>query len=163
MHDNSSHLSRCQSSCRTAIGTAPIADLPANKSVLLRAQLIDWDDGTTEHRRRKRNEVLAMTAVLIDTTFFQTTDALVQYMESLGKVECKTLCGMVRLSASGTVGKMRNRLVRAVQKNLGLLQLATVSKGSLSLRSHTSVCRELRCSAVNACSPHDRVNLRLAH
>ena len=68
-----------------------------------------------------------MTAVLIDTTFFQTADALVQYMKSLGKVECKTLCGMVRLSTSGGIPKMRNRLVRAVAQNLGLMQLATVS------------------------------------
>ena len=139
-----SHLA-ASVACHTAIVTPRIADLPADMSVLLRAQLIDWDDGTTEHRRRKRNEVLAMTAVLIDTTFFQTADALVQYMDSLGKVECATLCGMVRLSASGTVGKMRSRLVRAVEKNLGLLQLATVSRGSLSLRIHTSVVRAALC------------------
>lgn len=95
--------------------------------MLLRSQVIDWDDGTTEHRRRKRHEVLAMTAVLIDTTFFQTAGALARYMKSLGKVECVVLCGMVGLTTSGSVSKMQNLLVRAVERNLGLMQLATVS------------------------------------
>jgi hypothetical protein len=94
--------------------------------VVFGPQVIDWDDGTTEHRRRKRNEVLAMTAVLIDTTFFQTAEALARYMKSLGLVECKTLCGMVRLSAAGVVATTRNRLIRAVERNLGLMQLTTV-------------------------------------
>jgi hypothetical protein len=30
--------------------------------------------GTTEHRKRKSHEVLGMTAVLIDTTFFQVRE-----------------------------------------------------------------------------------------
>ena len=74
-----------------------------------------------------------MTAVLIDTTFLQTAEALARYMKSLGPVECKTLCAMVRLSTAGVIATMRNRLIRAVERNLGLMQLATVSGVELTV------------------------------
>ena len=94
-----------------------------------------------------------MTAVLIDTTFFQTAEALARYMKSLGLVECKTLCGMVRLSTAGVIATLRNRLIRAVERNLGLMQLATVSGVELTYHLHDTKCpgycvRLLACSRV---------------
>ena len=104
---------------------AVVAQVHRSQGVVV-AYTVDWEDGTTEYRRRKKEDVLATDEVLIDTTFFKTPEALKAYIKSLDRTCCKNFCQEARLRDLGDVARLRERLCTAVDDNFGLMQLATV-------------------------------------
>lgn len=89
--------------------------------------IIDWDDGHRREREREEDEIfLRHEQPLIDMGFYTSASGLKGYIGCLSSRSSRLLCQAACLITGGAHAARVKRLMQAADKNLGLVQLATV-------------------------------------